>query len=920
MAEDRMLSDEILLGLIKKNSGGGGGTTDYDDLSNKPQINGNTLSGNKSLADLGIAGASEVVKDVKVDGQSCVDANRNAIVQITIPTEYEYTVSKVDNLTLKVTTKQNGAVTDETNYTLSGWSAPVNIDNHIQLNYSTSGGTWTVETLAASTDYPAGQTWTWVYNQTPSVPVLTFEEAENHIGLSAAYADLKANKQDTLTFDDVPTANSNNPVKSGGVKSAIDAAVASAYHHAGTKTCAELVAGLLVAANEGNVYNMTDSGTTTADFIEGAGQPIKAGDNVGVAKISDGVYKFDLLSGFVDTTNFVQKSQTAGLLKNDGTVNDEIEGDVSTLKSGLTDLTDHVDGDATTYPYADVITVSDAVPANLADCSVKVEPVQDLHGYDKPWVGGANTNKYDDSTKVQNQMLLSGGNSYENSWFDMSDYIDVTGNDGYVTLSWDSTTSWYQAQLCAYDSSKQFISGSYINYENNNARTHAFVVPNNAKYVRFSWAKQYSGGSIGQTNIRVNLGNADLGYAPYSNICPISGHTEAVVQRDGRNLFPGVVQYADSNITDDGKINNGNQPNYDLYGVYLKDGNYAISMTETYESGSTVRVMAFSNTSYVQSDSTLLLKKSINSAGASSGTFTVDGKNFLLIQLRKSIENTQLELGSTATTYEPYAGQQYTLALGDTIYGGTVDFDSGVMTVVGAKYKMLSADVTNASGSFAGRYFTGSNFVADVETAQRILMCDAFNAIHTGSSTTVGDCYVTSNGNISFNTSFESLSDFQTYLDNNDVYVIIPVSTPTTIQLTPEQIQLLQGTNTLYASTGQISVTVNGVSGAIGSVQEQVNELAEDKTGFVKIAQPIKTLTDSTESYTVPCDCYMNAFLKSSTGYTAYIKVGNTEIISVSNSTDPDGRYITLPLKKGSVITMREGQDYSYRILFYEIA
>lgn len=151
-------------------------------------------------------------------------------------------------------------------------------------------------------------------------------------------ADDIGSKQDTLTFDDVPTANSNNPVKSGGVKSAIDAAVASAYHHAGTKTCAELVAGLLVAANEGNVYNMTDSGTTTSDFIEGQGQPIKAGDNVGVCKESAGVYKFDLLSGFVDTSNFVQKSVTAGLLKNDGTVNDEIEGDVATLKSGLTNV------------------------------------------------------------------------------------------------------------------------------------------------------------------------------------------------------------------------------------------------------------------------------------------------------------------------------------------------------------------------------------------------------------------------------------------------------------------------------------------------------------------------------------------------------------------------------------------------------
>ena len=40
---------------LNKLEGGGGGTSDYTDLTNKPQINSVTLSGNKSLADLGIS-------------------------------------------------------------------------------------------------------------------------------------------------------------------------------------------------------------------------------------------------------------------------------------------------------------------------------------------------------------------------------------------------------------------------------------------------------------------------------------------------------------------------------------------------------------------------------------------------------------------------------------------------------------------------------------------------------------------------------------------------------------------------------------------------------------------------------------------------------------------------------------------------
>ena len=41
-------------------SGGGGGTSDYPDLTNKPSINGHTLLGNQTGADLGLASSSDI--------------------------------------------------------------------------------------------------------------------------------------------------------------------------------------------------------------------------------------------------------------------------------------------------------------------------------------------------------------------------------------------------------------------------------------------------------------------------------------------------------------------------------------------------------------------------------------------------------------------------------------------------------------------------------------------------------------------------------------------------------------------------------------------------------------------------------------------------------------------------------------------
>ena len=50
-----------LVALKRSGGGGGGGTSNYNDLSNLPQINSVTLQGNKSSDDLGIFDASELI-------------------------------------------------------------------------------------------------------------------------------------------------------------------------------------------------------------------------------------------------------------------------------------------------------------------------------------------------------------------------------------------------------------------------------------------------------------------------------------------------------------------------------------------------------------------------------------------------------------------------------------------------------------------------------------------------------------------------------------------------------------------------------------------------------------------------------------------------------------------------------------------
>ena len=127
------------------------------------------------------------------------------------------------------------------------------------------------------------------------------------VATSGSYNDL-SNKPTIPTVDQTYDGTSTNAQSGVAVKSAIDAAVSSAYKAAGSVAFASLPA--LSSANEGKVYNVTDSFTTTADFVEGAGKSYPAGTNVVVVNTSGTTYKYDVLAGFVDLSGY-QLANTA---------------------------------------------------------------------------------------------------------------------------------------------------------------------------------------------------------------------------------------------------------------------------------------------------------------------------------------------------------------------------------------------------------------------------------------------------------------------------------------------------------------------------------------------------------------------------------------------------------------------------------
>lgn len=141
-----------------------------------------------------------------------------------------------------------------------------------------------------------------------------------------------------------------------------------------------------------------------------------------------------------------------------------------------------------------------------------------------------------------------------------------------------------------------------------------------------------------------------------------------------------------------------------------------------------------------------------------------------------------------------------------TVYGGTVDVMSGVLTVDTA-YSSLSAIAMSGTGLSNGvRRFYSSKLIEQIG----VVACD---------SLIVSDSYVYSQiGYISFSTenrlvvtpswaqSLTTVADYNTALASNPVNLVFKIATPQTYQLTPAEVEALLGVNNIWSDAGDVTV------------------------------------------------------------------------------------------------------------------
>lgn len=132
-------------------------------------------------------------------------------------------------------------------------------------------------------------------------------------GLSVSNGVLSISADNTLIWSNItgkPTTVSGYGITDVYTKDQVDAKITSVLKPGGSYAFASLPTA--TAANLGFVYNLTDAFTTTSAFVEGAGSTYPAGSNVAVVASGAG-YKYDVMSGFVDLSGYLKKTDVAAI-------------------------------------------------------------------------------------------------------------------------------------------------------------------------------------------------------------------------------------------------------------------------------------------------------------------------------------------------------------------------------------------------------------------------------------------------------------------------------------------------------------------------------------------------------------------------------------------------------------------------------
>ena len=500
------------------------------------------------------------------------------------------------------------------------------------------------------------------------------------------------------------------------------------------------------------------------------------------------------------------------------------------------------------------IELTDAASAPMVKCVTEIQGSQNLHGYDKPWVGGAGKNKLPlvlADIKSANTTGTWSGNTYTISGAIFTVNTDDGGN--VVSIIGKGNGSAGNALSLPFTLS----AGSYIlssGFAEMNGTNDTFLQSNGVTIARGNSGSPGQSFTLSQDSscnwffrvastvnyvctpmIRLST-EADSTFTPYSNICPITAYTEEEIEVRGKNILNpnSAISYGTGSST---YSVSGNAINVITSGQYsgivfdkeLPNGTYNISFSFKFNNSGTasVTVMDEDNTT------SLWTTGEFSSDTTRTGNFTVtNGIAHIRFYCTRSnasgnvtISNLMLNTGSSSENYEEFRGTTHTTTYPSAIYRGSEDCVKGEVECIQKKLTISSnAQMIASYGDDNAPLFyfvVDSNDVApyciNTDPIENKLISNFYTVNTMSTSEGMKDFEMRTNSLASTNhnaiywrdSRFSSAADMNTYIANNPIEIVYRVyPSPTTSSVTPTNLPIksLSGYNHIESTTGDMEV------------------------------------------------------------------------------------------------------------------
>ena len=316
-----------------------------------------------------------------------------------------------------------------------------------------------------------------------------------------------------------------------------------------------------------------------------------------------------------------------------------------------------------------------------------------------------------------------------------------------------------------------------------------------------------------------------------TNVRPISGWSAVKVTRTGKNLWHPVSSYPATgnsitySLNADGSIHvqgtaNGQSNNYPIAsnGLSVGAGTYTISIRSTDSNIHFICGGGGGTAGLAYTDMTNNASKTFTTSGGTTG------HNVIRVNSGATVNGDiyiQLEKGSTDTPWEPYNGVNVSIDLGQTVYGGTLDPLTGVLTVDRQFFELDgNSNVTkgssgSASASEAFPYwvtiYIPCNNATTNYSAWRFSHGKCQSAAYSGIFRTFKTNNTTIQATVGTDALISTTADAKTWLqtqkDNGTpLQIVAELTTPLTYQLSPQTLRSLTGQNNIFSDTGNIAL------------------------------------------------------------------------------------------------------------------